>query len=277
MSSLSPALPPRIYKYEPLSAQSLQNLKSQIIYFGSPREFNDGYDCALNPEVEVPSEKEAEAIRHELLRRDEVSGQIRRELEALPSAELALTLQRAVAGFVAQTSREFLDKHGVTCFSESVSNLLMWAHYAGKAQGFCLEFDALCEPFKSKLFPVSYQTAVPSIKVTADLVVGRRLLPLIHTLFCTKSADWAYEREWRAMHAEKGTRYCYPVECLTGVYFGPDSSGESQEIVCLILQGQNERVRFYQGQRSEKEFKVVFRPFTYTSYLAAKKAGILKT
>lgn len=35
--------PARLYKFEPFTARSLQNLKSQAMYFGSPRNFNDPY------------------------------------------------------------------------------------------------------------------------------------------------------------------------------------------------------------------------------------------
>ena len=96
----------------------------------------------------------------------------------------------------------------------------------------------------------------------------------VFELFCTKSDSWCYEREWRAIHKEAGTQYVYPPEALTGVYFGPDIDNESLEIVCLILAGQNERVRFYRGSRSNTEFRVLFKPFTYTSYLQAERMGL---
>ena len=50
--------PLRLYKYEPLTMQALHNLKSQIIYFGSPMSFNDPYDCALTPNIKTPVESE---------------------------------------------------------------------------------------------------------------------------------------------------------------------------------------------------------------------------
>jgi hypothetical protein len=47
------------------------------------------------------------------------------------------------------------------------------------------------------------------------------------------------------------------------------------EIVCLILRGQNETVKFYKGTRSTTEFKVLFKEFSYTSHIEAKKKGLL--
>ena len=57
--------------------------------------------------------------------------------------------------------------------------------------------------------------------------------------------------------------------------FGPDIDLESLEIICLILAGQNPNVRFWRGHRSNERFEVAFEEFTYTSYLEAKKQGII--
>jgi hypothetical protein len=51
---------------------------------------------------------------------------------------------------------------------------------------------------------------------------------------------------------------------------------ESLEIICLIINGQNPNVRFWEGKRSKIEFKVDFNEFTYTSFLKAKELGLVK-
>ena len=55
-------MPPFLYKYESLTTQSLENLKNQVIYFGSPANFNDPDDCA-NPDLIKPTDDEIEAFR----------------------------------------------------------------------------------------------------------------------------------------------------------------------------------------------------------------------
>jgi hypothetical protein len=71
------------------------------------------------------------------------------------------------------------------------------------------------------------------------------------------------------------TQYIYPTESLTGVYFGPDIERRSLEIACLILRGQNESVKFWQGTRSTSEFKVLFKEFGYTTHAEAKRMGLV--
>lgn len=151
----------------------------------------------------------------------------------------------------------------------------MWSHYAGRAQGFCLEFDTAHEPFNQRLHKVSYPETIPSIKATSDLYRLGNESSLIEKLFCTKSRDWAYEQEWRAIHHNKNTSYGYPAQSLTGVYFGTESTRASREIICLIIQGQNKNVRFYQGVRSTTEFKVEFSEIHYTSHREAKEKGLI--
>lgn len=77
------ALPLHLYKYEPLTTRALQNLKSQIIHFGSPLNFNDPYDCALTPNIKTPTDEDIEAIRHAYLRNGKAHAWRRNNLEAL--------------------------------------------------------------------------------------------------------------------------------------------------------------------------------------------------
>jgi len=259
--------PPSFYKYETFSTQSLLNLKSQIIYFGSPLNFNDPYDCAITPNLLEPSDGELEEIRDDYLREADLPARSRKEFEAFSHKQLREALMRAASYGFRQTVNDFLASRGVACFSERNDDLLMWSHYGGCYKGFCLEFDSLSEPF-SKINKVRYVPTLPALSISSVLFDPDFHLML--ELFCTKSEAWAYEKEWRALHNIAGTQFGYPPEALTGVYFGPDIDRQSLEVVCLILAGQNETVRLWRGRRSTTEFRVLFEPFTYTSHLDAK-------
>jgi hypothetical protein len=263
--------PASLYKYEALSIQSLLNLKSQIVYFGSPLKFNDPYDCALTPNLLVPTDAEVESIREAHLGKPDLPARSRREFETFDLPKLRETLMRVARECLRQAVDEFLAKRGVACFSERNGDLLMWSHYGGHYKGFCLEFDTSTEPFQ-KIKQVMYTSKLPALSVS--IVLDRDLGSVLDLLFCTKSEAWAYEKEWRAIHRVAGTRFGYPPEALTGVYFGPDIDKQSLEIICLILAGQNESVQLWRGTRSTTEFRVLFEPFTYTSHLEAKRNGL---
>lgn len=264
--------PARIYKYENFTVQSLRNLKSQSLYFGSPKNFNDPYDCALNAEVSIPTDEEIKAVRAHYLRQDDLPLQGRRQLEAMNSIQLKEVVIRGARHLADQQAEKFLSERGVTCFSEINDDLLMWSHYGGKYKGYCLEFATDYEPFQ-KLRKVKYVTEMPRIDAAAFIL--REDYDQYLDLYCTKSVAWSYEKEWRAIHNVAGTSFTYPSEALLGVYFGPDIDQDCLEIVCLILAGQNEHVSFSKGVRSQQHFKVEFQSFTYTPYLDAKRQGLI--
>lgn len=263
--------PPRLYKYENFDAQSLRNLKSQVLYFGSPLGFNDPYDCALTPNFAPLSDEEVDAIREYYLQITDTPPAPRKQLETFTRKQMREMLLRAGNAAISASIERFLKTRGVACFSERNDDLLMWSHYGGRYKGFALEFDTSTEPFQ-KVRQVHYVETPPQLPLKS-MLLDQEYDP-VADLFCTKSKSWAYEQEWRAIHSAAGTEYTYPAESLTGIYFGPDIPAQALEIVCLILRGQTEHVRLWRGRRSTSEFCVVFEKFTYTTYLEAKAMGL---
>jgi hypothetical protein len=264
-------LPQHLYKYEPFSAQVLENLKAQRIYFGSPLEFNDPYDCATNPIVLKPTPEEAERVREHYLNEGLPLEQMRQELLQMPVENLQTMLQKQGISAINSAVATFLRKRGVTCFSERNDDLVMWGHYGGKYKGFCLEFSTAFMPF-SNAKPVQYSERISQASVVPYLVGDE--VDAVQDLFSVKSASWAYEKEWRIFHEMTGTLYHYEARALTAVYFGPEASEEALEIVALILRGQNSDVKLYKGERSQTEYKVIFNEFKYFTYLEAKALGL---
>ena len=68
----------------------------------------------------------------------------------------------------------------------------MWGHYADHHRGVCLEFNARTRDFSSAT-EVNYNANYPTYRLDAD----KDLSP-----FFTKSADWAYEEEYRLVAQE---------------------------------------------------------------------------
>lgn len=264
------SIPEKLYKYETVSVQSLLNLKSQTVYFAPPSGFNDPYDCAIKAQLQEPTDEELDELKSIYLTKS-WSDHILKKLSDTPVSELKPMLMRAAREANETVIDTFIENRGVSCFSEVCDELLMWAHYADKYSGFCLEFDTNNDLF-AKAKKVIYVEDIPKLNVLSVYGKGRRSDVLKQ--FCTKSKSWEYEREWRCIHNDAGTAYTYPVEALTGVYFGPNINPEMIEIICLILQGQNKHVRFWKGERSETTFKVEFKEFFYTTYLQAKKLGL---
>ena len=266
-------MPKYLYKYQSFTAQTLLNVKQQILNFGSPSKFNDPYDCAISPNIRRPTDADVARWLEEYHASREFTDE---EIEARQRStmdEVRQAMWTAASASYETGLSDFIKNRGIACFSEINDDLLMWSHYGGRYRGICLEFDATMEPF-SRARPVQYVETFPELNMGQVLFGGAS--SAIENLYWTKSVSWRYEREWRALHLVEGTKYIYPAEALTGVYFGPDIDFPSIEIVGLILQGQHENVRLYRGKRSTKEFRVTFEQFTYTSYLEAKRKGLSK-
>lgn len=265
------SLPQKLYKYQAFTAQALESLKAQKIYFGPPSKFNDPYDCAFSPHIKSLTIEEVQSIRDKYLSEPGLPPERRLDFQNIKIEQLREHFMNAGRRTFEQHRSHFSTSRGVTCFSEANDNLLMWSHYGDRYQGFCLEFDTREAGF-DKVMPVSYSDELP----TFDLYPMLRddYCEDVMRLYTTKALPWAYEKEWRAIHETAGTQFGYPPEALSGVFFGPDISEERVEIICLILRGQNENVKFYHGRRSAAKFKVDFKEFSYMSYLEAKNLGL---
>ncbi|ADG66852.1 hypothetical protein Plim_1009 [Planctopirus limnophila DSM 3776] len=263
--------PTTLYKYEPFTLRAIQNLKQQSLYFGPPSSFNDPYDCALTPRFKAPTDIEVCAVLAKLISSPDTPKEIKQQLELSPIPTLKEQLVASTRFLVEKKCNEFNTSHGISCFSEINNNLLMWSHYGGQHRGFCLEFSTDFEPF-IKIHRVTYGTDIPEVSVSR-LMVDEDYQQVLD-LFCRKSADWAYEREWRVIHKEVGTAYTYNSSALTAVYFGAQMTVQDIDMLCLILHGQNPDVKLFRGFRSESEYKIDFKPFTYTTLRDARVSDL---
>lgn len=264
--------PKIIYKYESFNTHSLENLKAQSVYFGSPLDFNDPYDCAITEGIKALTDEEIEQVRRDYVKRNDIPPKAKQEFIQFSIQQLREMFVRIAKETFSKAKIDFLKNNGVTCFSERNDDLLMWAHYGGGYKGFCLEFSTDDKLF-DKMRKVRYCSYMPKVDLVSVLL-NHDWDQILNDLFCTKSIAWEYEKEWRSIHKKVGTLFGYEANALKAVYFGPDMGHQSMEIICLILGGQNPDVKFWRGIRSEEEFKVVFEQFTYTTYIKAKELGL---
>lgn len=264
--------PATIFKFEPFSLRAIQNLKCNSVYFGSPASFNDPFDCALTPPLKDQTDVELNAIAGKLVTSLTIPDSARAQLFRLPQHELRNTVMRSAKSIIQDQCTDFNTNKGITCFSERNDNMLMWSHYGGQHRGFCLEFKTDHEPF-NKLRPVKYCKSLPEVDLTQFML--NENYEHVLELFCTKSIDWAYEREWRAIHAKAGTLFSYKGEALKAIYFGAKMSEQDIDMLCLILHGQIPSVELFRGRKSNSEFRIEFEKIdSYIPYAEAKKRGL---
>lgn len=230
-------LPKKLYKFEPFNELSLRNLKRQGIYFGSPKNFNDPYDCAITAQIKDLTPEQVERWIEHLWAENNYPSEVKNQATTHEKQGAGHKIKDVVTSFISEFRDNFVSARGITCLSEENDDLLMWAHYGGRYKGFCLEFDTNYPPFK-KAKPVKYSETMPELDSMILLEdIDQVTKYLFEHLLCTKSESWKYEKEWRAFHKEAGTLFHYAQEALTGVYFGPDMEQECLEIIVLMLKG----------------------------------------
>jgi hypothetical protein len=123
---------------------------------------------------------------------------------------------------------------GICSFSEVHNHELMWAHYADRFTGVCVEYNfsklRTCLDDDVEFVRMFYDEKVPTIGQNFDPVVM-----LAKRVLSCKNYRWLYEREWR-MFATQGKVTYGEVSCVTHVYLGSRITQEHRERVRTALQ-----------------------------------------
>jgi hypothetical protein len=155
----------------------------------------------------------------------------------------------------------------VCCFSERNDNLLMWAHYADNHRGICLEYDIPDDVHEKTFMQIIYGESQPILKKVevfpaGDPNAGKLSLKKEDVaVFLTKSADWAYEREWRTLRItdklfEKGELHTIPGK-LSAVYFGLRTDEAAKKIICRLASPES-GIEFWQASLRAGHFSLEF-------------------
>lgn len=104
-------------------------------------------------------------------------------------------LRQMVAKFTEVTRINIKDRWRMYCLTPYPDNALMWAHYAKKHQGICLEFDTRFNEVGGA-WPVNYNSKLPVLHVYS--VADQNIMQIL----LNKSSVWAYENEYRAIAHE---------------------------------------------------------------------------
>lgn len=190
-------------------------------------------------------------------------------------ADIAGALERSLQGLEPDAAemnaelRAVNKRSKILCLSETADNMLLWSHYAQQHYGAVLRFSTAGDDngFRAAR-QVAYATKMPTFvgnQEIADMVTGRANIAsntVMQKQIYTKSADWAYEREWRIYFGHGRSPEAphedlrYGSEYLDGLIVGCRMSEiDRQELVGLAL-ARNPKVRLFVAIPSRFEFKM---------------------
>lgn len=153
---------------------------------------------------------------------------------------------------------------GVSCFSTTSDNILMWSHYADKHGGVCIEYDFSLldklEKFNAFLLPVIYSNERPLLPVDKfDLENGQatqesvmRIMPNLIRAILTKSEFWGYENEWRFIAlAEPKQTIKLPI--ISKIFTGANITNDDYNKVVSAIGDRYIPIRKYSLKRDKYE------------------------
>lgn len=193
-----------LYKYRPaMGSSDTDNTRrifsSSSLYYAKASTFNDPFDAQVN--IEANSTKEEAIDRHWLVLRERA----RKRGDFVGAVNFTYSnaqsnINRIYDDVKNNTYidhdryyRDMVDKLGMVALAEDRDNLLLWAHYSANHYGMCLGFEwdeTGLPPAEEVIYQNRYRT-LEYYSHTEDEIAAISLLQ--------KSADWAYEREWRSV------------------------------------------------------------------------------
>lgn len=126
----------------------------------------------------------------------------------------------------------------------------MWSHYANNHYGVCLGFENLINGGDIFVFHVQY---VENLRPDNYWSMHDRLFPLWP---CTKSKDWAYEEEVRAINVKNHGFINFPIESLTKIFYGLRTTAEDIRHIENIIQVNGYKVERYKMEQRSPTFSL---------------------
>ncbi|MHA2122954.1 MAG: DUF2971 domain-containing protein [Promethearchaeota archaeon] len=246
--------PDVLFKYGKFDKYTERIFTHKEIYFSSPDEFNDPFDSKPN----IICDGKLKEIKRYLcklykkknpkLSKEKILTHVEKEI--ITKGQGRIVFEKGIEKFRETT----INKLGICCLTEIRDNILMWAHYAKRHTGFCLEFYVNNEFFRlhDRAIKVEYEATMPVINVLKldnypKGELGEKLLK--------KANDWRYEQEWRIVDCKEGPGIQnFPEDALSGVILGCRISEEDKENIFRWCRKREHTPTLYEAIEKQKEF-----------------------
>jgi Protein of unknown function (DUF2971) len=159
----------------------VETLTKCNIFFPSPADFNDPFDCKFRPTV-TASRLKRERFTREL---------VQERKPGMPKHLIKKFAKRASsrASFEEGERRLMVrisGSVGMLCVTERNDSVLMWSHYANKHQGVCLQFRGL-ENLSRPPLRVSYSDDYPTVSFESR---STSFCPQVRVLCIVREISW---------------------------------------------------------------------------------------
>jgi len=234
-----------IYKYIDIIG-AFKLIEKQTFKFSNPREFNDPFDLyeKLIDFSKTGSRPPDMMTRKEKRRVDTASDKVKIRT-------------------LSHEWRKLRNNYGISCFSKTYKDILMWSHYADKHTGICIGFyiDAMkllddgfltiAVEYKDNFIPMPY----------SDLDMKVRLNSILQYL-SLKASFWTYEEEIRIINFDYFLNFkdnfldFSKYAEIKEVHFGLKTSEKNKSLIKKNLASIKIKPRFYNMEPLRNKFEI---------------------
>ncbi len=230
-----------MFKYRTIDSTK-KILENNSLWFSSPNDFNDPFDCQIVPNTNNTLEEIESFLRNNS------EGKIN-EYQIKNLAKEAYETSGKWKSIIEQTFDTVINKSGVCCFTKNEKSLLMWSHYSESHKGICLKFDILKDPdFFVYPLPVKYRDDYPDYNH-----LGNRQT-LVNDIVLSKSNDWSYEQEIRVLKNNKNGLIQFNKNALVEIIFGCKTPKEEIDKIISLSREKGFNIKFKQAIKKDREF-----------------------
>lgn len=291
-----------LYKYRPLykgdksnyefNEHTLSILQKGELYFSTPKEFNDPFDCWVPIKyypitVEMVKSVLTDNTKRYILEREKLKNIIKKEFNnnIVKYVENCNNNDLENKQYcVEDIKNRFISSYYISCFSKRNDKTLMWSHYSDCHNGICIGFKA---HYLKGVNALDLNLKVNSGLATIEKVNYRKdnhKPPILSrteltkedliTGFLSKSKEWIYEEEYRVILSPQMTdsqiQYIDP-KYIKEIYFGMRTSEEIIKSTINEIKNSNflelELINFYKMRESKDRFSVIPIEINYKEYL----------
>lgn len=232
---------PYLYKYRTI--ESLKKvLENNSLWFASPQDFNDPFDCQIVPDTNNTQDEIIEFLK--------ASAPEGSSEESISSLALKIFNNPHIwkNSFEAEISK-VINATGICCFTANEKNLLMWSHYTDSHKGVCLKFDLTKDPEYFE-FPLE-------VIYTKDYPVYNHLSnsqEIVNLVVLSKSIDWEYEEEIRVLRPDQNGLISFNKNALVEIIFGCNCSENSIKEITELVNKYEYQIKFKKAEKKNREF-----------------------
>lgn len=244
-----------------------KNLIEGLLYFASPSQFNDPFDCLIIPRYDLLTKQQKIQKYREMVRTDN-PHLTKKELNIEVSKWIQRDLLSGKNYFnYAEDILKNVHRFGIFSLSRVKTNILLWSHYSDSHTGFCIGYDEdslynfvinsflyikMVADKRDVVYSENYPLIIPDETITDEEFI---IKPII-----TKSADWAYEKEVRIILYDGAKNYLKLVntEIVKEIILGCNICKENKEEIIEVAKQKFPQTKILQAKKHSGKFQLVF-------------------